>query len=1386
MTNGVGGTVWALASRGSDVYVGGDFTHAGGLRVNRLARFDGTNWFPFAVGTNVGLDGAVRALIVRGPSLYAAGAFTQAGATPANGIARWDGTNWHALGTGLRGGSVNALAFAEDGTLYAGGTFTNAGGTAARRIARWDGTSWTALGNGVDDELHALAVDGSNVYAGGAFTSAGTGPANRIARWNGTAWSALGSGMNDEVFSLGIFGGEVYAGGAFTTAGGVSAQRIARWNGTAWLPVAGGLPLGTFGNTPSARAFLVSGPKLLVTGNFRRAGPLNVNSVAAWDGQEWHAFHRGTLNDIFSMAVFETNVYVGGGFLTAFGIAANGIARWDGQTAYPLGSGASNGVDAAVQAIARTPDGSLYVGGPLRRAGSVVANGIARWDGTNWSALGTGMNDMVWALATMGTNLYVGGTFRSAGGVAATNIARWDGQQWHSLPQGFSPDGGVYALAVIGNDLFAAGTLYDTNLNPSPVWRWDGAHWWPLATGMGRVNALAVDGTDLYAGGEFQNPPGALATNIARWDGIKWSGLGAAGPDREVEAITVHAGEVYIGGPFREVGTNTVNHIAKWNGTAWESLGQGVGAGNQYVYALAARGSNVYVGGRFEMAGGKPSYSFGIWHTTNSAPIVNLLEPSSGSEFTFGATLPLRANASDEDGAISTVDFYAGTTLLGTSTTAPYAIDWASPFPGDYVLIAKATDNSGLTTVSDSVFVRINPHPTNIAPTVAISSPSEGAIFSRGSTIPVEATASDSNGFIRQVSFYDGLNLIGLVTNAPFQIAWTNASFGHHILTATTMDNGGAKATSGPVQIRVQHPPEVFITMPSEGDRFEGLQEQIRIIADARDFEGGIQRVEFFTNGTFLGTGRALTSPDYEFTWSNPPFGDYALTARAFDDLGGVSTSVPVNISVEPSNAPPVVTITHPGDGTVIGAPGTVQIRADAADPDGTIREVKFYVTGNYLGRLTNRPYLIDWRNVSAGMHYLEALATDNRGKSNRSPRVHITITNEPARTPKYVLVDLGTLGGLESRAYGINNLGQVVGTAEDSGRNTHAFIYENGVMRDLNLRNPRVRKALAINDAGDIAGTWSPPAMSERAMLMRGSNVVDAGTFGGSSGFARAINSSATLVGDAQTPTNTYRAFVYTNGVLRDLGTLGGVESQARAINRWEHIVGWSYTTNGFEAFLHTPTNGMRGLGTLGGAGSQAFGINDLGHIVGQAYNSEGQLHAFLNAAGTMVDLGSLGAPFSRAVAVNNLGQVVGTSDNFNARPRAFLWQNCVMYDLNQLITNANWELREATAVNDSGQIVGIGKKGIQQEDRAFLLTPAPDSPVPPGHHPFGFERGHFRACFPVPAGSVFVVEASNNLISWTAISTNVILTRMLDFTDHSSAGFSHRFYRLRPWESP
>ncbi len=611
----------AVADGAGNLYIGGYFTVVGDVRANYVAKWDGSEWSDLGGG----VDYSVWSLAVSGTDVYVAGDFSWAGETetangiPANRIAKWDGTNWSALGSGIGeepGFDVwdYVAALAVIGTdVYAGGYFETAGDGVAANIAKWNGTTWSALGSGMDGDVYALAVIGTTLYAGGYFTTAGGTPAANIARWNGSAWFPLGEGMDDSVQALAVRGTTLFAGGDFNTAGGIDAYYIAQWNGSTWSALGWGVDA-------RVSALAVSGTDLYAGGWFSTAGETtDASYVAKWDGSTWSALGDGVDDYVNALAMVGNTFYVGGDFEFVGGHyelvegfpelvgqkLASYIAKWDGTDWSALGSGLSGFVYSL--AVSGT---SLYAGGDFSTADVNPANNIARWNGSAWSALGSGMDDAVFALAVSGSDLYAGGWFQKAGGTEAINIAKWNGNAWSALGAGLNST--VSALAMSDSGLYAGGGFtMSGETEMGGIARWNGNVWSAVGEGLvGSVSALAAAGMDVYAGGSFVAAGSIPVNYIARWNGSAWSGMGE-GMNGFVHALAVVGSDVYAGGSYSTAGEVAANGIARWDGSTWSALGSGVDDG--FVSALAVSGTDLYVGGSFTTAGGNPANSIAKW-----------------------------------------------------------------------------------------------------------------------------------------------------------------------------------------------------------------------------------------------------------------------------------------------------------------------------------------------------------------------------------------------------------------------------------------------------------------------------------------------------------------------------------------------------------------------------------------------------------------------------------------------------------------------------------------------------------------------------------------------------------------------------------------------------
>jgi hypothetical protein len=202
------------------------------------------------------------------------------------------------------------------------------------------------------------------------------------------------------------------------------------------------------------------------------------------------------------------------------------------------------------------------------------------------------------------------------------------------------------------------------------------------------------------------------------------------------------------------------------------------------------------------------------------------------------------------------------------------------------------------------------------------------------------------------------------------------------------IDANGVPSVARMVTVLGNSQPTVTLTQPSNGATFTAPA-TVNLAATASDADGTVTKVEFFNGTTKLGED---TTAPYSFTWSGVAAGTYSLTARATDDLGGVTTSVSSRITVSSSNVAPTVSITYPVDAAIFTWKPSITISATASDPDGTVTKVEFLNGTTVLGQDTGAPYSFTWKNVPQGSHSLKARATDNAGAVVTSDAVGIFV----------------------------------------------------------------------------------------------------------------------------------------------------------------------------------------------------------------------------------------------------------------------------------------------------------------------------------------------------------------------------------------------------------
>lgn len=294
-------------------------------------------------------------------------------------------------------------------------------------------------------------------------------------------------------------------------------------------------------------------------------------------------------------------------------------------------------------------------------------------------------------------------------------------------------------------------------------------------------------------------------------------------------------------------------------------------------------------------------------------------------------------------------------------------------------------------------------------------------------------------------------------------------------------------------------------------------------------------------------------------------------------------------------------------------------------------------------------------------------------------------------------IFNLGTLGGNQSLAGGINAKGQVIGVAANT-----------------------------IADPLSLFG-W---ATQTRAALWNQGKIQDLGTLGGTDATASFINENGQITGNSYVDSNlgcpldfilhfpvTTHPFLWEDGKMTDIGTLGGNCGGSAKINNRGQVVGTSTLAGEStdHAFLWEAGT-IKDLGTLGGTFAVGNWLNDAGDVVGVATTpNDEQAHAFFWRNGVMTDLGTIGNDLcSIAHFINARGQVVGTSGCINDQTEVhgFLWQHGgSIIDLNAFVPpGVDMQITDGETINDAGEIAGSGL--LPNGDfHAILLVPCQDA---------------------------------------------------------------------------
>jgi len=307
--------------------------------------------------------------------------------------------------------------------------------------------------------------------------------------------------------------------------------------------------------------------------------------ILVYDGDSLWAQGSYPMSRACAMVRYNDTIYVGGTSLT------KRLAKWDGSIWDTTGIEANGPVFSLC-----VYNGELYVGGMFSSIAGINSNGLAKYDGNSWtdiSGFPFGQFIGVWAINEFNSELYVAGSFGDSLG-NVMNITRWNGQQWRDVGGGFHGNvAEVWRLEVFNGELYIGGsfTIGGGNVG-NYMAKWDGSTLSDVGGGMmgmfnsnGQVNDLAVWNNALYAVGVFEYAGGIFTSYIAKWDGLNWCYLGDS-LNVPIQCVATLDSSLYIGGGWWIIGNDTISGFAKWIGGNYTANCGNMTYSEEYIAAI--------------------------------------------------------------------------------------------------------------------------------------------------------------------------------------------------------------------------------------------------------------------------------------------------------------------------------------------------------------------------------------------------------------------------------------------------------------------------------------------------------------------------------------------------------------------------------------------------------------------------------------------------------------------------------------------------------------------------------------------------------------------------------------------------------------------------------
>ncbi|HEY1329644.1 MAG TPA: DUF1800 family protein [Casimicrobiaceae bacterium] len=403
---------------------------------------------------------------------------------------------------------------------------------------------------------------------------------------------------------------------------------------------------------------------------------------------------------------------------------------------------------------------------------------------------------------------------------------------------------------------------------------------------------------------------------------------------------------------------------------------------------------------------------------TNATPKATLT--TSAGTVSAPTMIALNVAATDDDGSIVKVQFYQGGTMITELTSPPFSINYPIVNAGSYDFTAIAFDDKGAYTPSNSVTVTATGSSGgagNVAPKVSLAT-STASVSLPGSAV-LTAAASDDDGTIASVNFYNGATLVATVTTAPYTYTYTPASAGSASFTAIATDDQGASSTSNAVTVAATSSggagnvaPKITLAANSTSIVAPG---SAVLTATATDQDGSIASVKFLNGANLV---QVVSTAPYTYTYTAAAAGTATFTAIATDNAGATTTSNAIVITASPAGGggAPVPKLTFAVSTTLLPVPGSVTLTAsNVSSPGGAITRVSFYMNGSKIADKTAAPYTFVQPIAATGTTQFTAEAEDAAGATHMTLPLNVVGVG----TPPSALVNPDTWRLLQQATFG-------------------------------------------------------------------------------------------------------------------------------------------------------------------------------------------------------------------------------------------------------------------------------------------------------------------------------------------------------------------------------